>query len=123
MIHPMTDSTAGAGPPPEHHRSWGLIVLCIVLVLVAAGLAIWALSLNSDLNDQKDKTAAAQQQADAANSQIDSLSQQVDDISQSLQDAGGNAQQALDDLKSKFDAAKEQIQKAIEDAGSDGDSG
>jgi len=122
MIHPMTDSTA-AGPSPEHHRSWGLIVLCIVLVLVAAGLAIWALSLNSDLNDQKDKTTAAQQQADAANSQIDSLSQQVDDISQSLQDAGGNAQQALDDLKSKFDAAKEQIQKAIEDAGSDGDSG
>jgi peptidoglycan hydrolase CwlO-like protein len=119
----MTDSTAGAAPTPEHHRSRGLIILCIVLVVVAAGLAIWALSLNSDLNAQKDKTAAAQQQADTANSEIDSLAQQVDDISQSLQDAGGTAQQALEDLKSKFNAAKEQIRQAIEDAGNSGDSG
>jgi len=109
---------------PEHHRPWGWITVCVLLVLVAAGLAIWALSLNSDLNDQKDKTAAAQQQAESANSEIDQLSQQVDDITQSLQNAGSDAQQALEQLKSRFDDAKDKIEKAIEDAGAsnEGDS-
>ena len=119
----MSDSTAAASHGTRH-RPWGWITVCVVLLLVAIGLAVWALSLNSDLSDQKDKTAAAQQQANSANSEIDDLSQQVDDISSSLQDAGTNAQQAIDDLKSRFDSAKEKIQKAIEDAAGneDGDS-
>src|SRR3954454_8898420 len=116
--------------PVKHHRPWGWIVVCTVLVLVAGGLAVWALGLNSDLSDQQDQTAQAQQQAQKATDEVNSLSAEVDDISQSVdqasqdlsqagQDAQDNAQQTLDGLKGKLATAKEKIGQAIGDANTD----
>jgi hypothetical protein len=50
-----SDQPVGAGrsagqPPARHHRPWGWIV-CVLLVLIAGGLAIWTLELQSDLDD------------------------------------------------------------------------
>ena len=123
------DATA---PPPRHHRPWGWIAACILLLLVAGGLAIWALGLQGDLDDQRDQTAQAQQQADQAGKDVEALAGEVDQISQSVSDAGDqlsqagadaekNAQKALDGLGTKVDSLKGQVQKAIDDAGASQD--
>ena len=60
--------------------------MCVLLVLIAGGLAIWALGLQSDLDTQRDQTAQAQAQAEQANKEVDALSGQIDDISQAVAD-------------------------------------
>ena len=72
------DQPVGAGgpaaqPAPQHHRPWGWIAVCVLLVLIAGGLAIWALGLQSDLDTQRDQTAQAQAQAEQANKEVDAL--------------------------------------------------
>jgi peptidoglycan hydrolase CwlO-like protein len=109
-----TDPQPTASQPAEKHHPWGWIATCIVLLLVVGGLAIWALGLHSDLNDQKDKTAQAQQQAQQANQQVQDISNRVDDISQSISAAGADAQTAIDDAKAKLTALIAQIKAAIE---------
>jgi chromosome segregation ATPase len=121
-----TDPASALTPPAqEHHRPWGWIITCVLLLVIAAGLAVWAVSLNGDLNDQKDKTAQAQQQADQAKSQVDSISGQIDDLtttvtdaadqlSQAGADAQANAQQVLDQAKTKLTSLKGGVQDAID---------
>ena len=93
-------------------------------MLIAAGLAIWAFSLQSDLDDQRDQTAQAQQQAQQANDQVSALSDQVDQISQSVSDARDQlsqagsdakqqAEQALDGLRSRLGTLKDEVTKAV----------
>ena len=67
----------------------------MLLVVVAGVLAIWALGLQSDLDDQRDQTAQAQAQAEQASKEVDSLSGQIDQISQSVSDAGAELSQTL----------------------------
>jgi peptidoglycan hydrolase CwlO-like protein len=109
-----------ATQPAKKHRPWGWIVTCIVLLLVAAGLAIWALSLNGDLNDQKDKTAQAQQQAQQADQQVQDISKQVNELSQTISAAGADAQTAIEDAKAKLGTLIAQIKAAIEKNSSGG---
>ncbi len=71
----------------------------------ARRLGIWAFSLNSDLDQQRDATAQAQQEADAANKQADDLSSQLDDLAQSASDAGDQIAQAGDDARNSFQSA------------------
>jgi peptidoglycan hydrolase CwlO-like protein len=112
---------------PPHHRPWGWIAVCVLLVLVAGGLAIWALGLQSDLDDQRDQTAQAQQEAQQATEQVSALSDQVDQISQKVSDAGAqlsqagadakqNAQQALDGLQSDLDSLKSRVEEGLDRA-------
>jgi chromosome segregation ATPase len=107
--------------PPRHGHPWGWITLCAVLVAGLVGVGIWALSLNSDLNDQKDATAKAQQQAKAAQDQVSSISSQVDDLStkvsqasdqlkQAGADAQQNAQDAINSVQTDIDGVKSDIQ-------------
>ena len=125
---PVGTGGPAAQPPPQHHRPWGWITACVLLVLVAGGLAIWALGLHSDLDDQRDQTAQAQQQAEQANKEVESLSGQIDEISQAVTDAGDqlsqagadaqeNAQTTLDGLETKLESVKGQVQKAAEESG------
>ena len=128
-VQPSADpGAAPASTPPQHHRPWGWIAVCVLLVLVAGGLAIWALGLQSDLDDQRDQTAQAQQQAEQASKEVESLSGQIDEISQTISDAGAQLSQAgaeaqqtaqttLDGLGAKLESVKSQVQKAIEAAG------
>ena len=92
-----------SGPP--HRRPWAWIAVCGVLVLALVGLTIWALNLNSDLDQQRDATAQAQQEADQANDQADQLSSQLDDLAQSASDAGDEIAQAGSDAKETFQNA------------------
>src|SRR3954469_6162071 len=99
------DQSPGSGLPqatagePSAHRPWGWIAACAVMVLVAAGLALWALSLNSDLDQQRDETAKAQQQAAHAQQQADGLSSQVEDLTQGVNEAADELAQAGSDAK------------------------
>ena len=122
------DPGGSAAPQePEHRRPWGWIIVCVLLVLVAGGLAIWALSLNSDLSDQRDQTAQAQQEAEQASKEVEILSGQVDELTQSVKDAGDqlsqagadaqkNAEQTLSGVQTKLDSMKGDIQNAIDKA-------
>ena len=114
--------------PAKGRRPWVWIGACILLLLVAAGFAVWAFGLQSDLDDQKDQTAQAQQEVEQANQAVGELSAQVDDISQAISDAGDqiaqggsdarqNIQDALDGLKSKLTALKDKLEQGIEDGG------
>jgi hypothetical protein len=58
--------TPHPGPPPTRHRPWGWIIVCVLLLLVAGRRAIWAVSRQSDLDEQKDATTQAQQDAEQA---------------------------------------------------------
>ena len=71
---PVGAGARSAQSPPEHHRPWGWITVCVLLVLVAGGLAVWALGLQSDLDDQRDQTAQANAQAEQASKEVESLS-------------------------------------------------
>ena len=126
------DGVPAAPPPSRHRRPWGWIAACLLLVLVAGGLAVWALGMQSDLDDQREQTAQAQQQAEQAGKEVDALSEQVDDISQSVSDAGeqlsqsgadaqDNAQAALDGLGTKLQSLKGQVQQAAEASGASED--
>ena len=120
---PDASTRVPAPAPPARHRPWGWIAACVLLVIAAGGLAIWAFGLQSDLDDQRAETVQAQQQAQQASEQVDSLSGQVDEISQTVDetsdqlaqsgaDARQTAQEALDGLKSKLDSVKAQVEQA-----------
>ena len=126
---------AAASPQqPRKHRPWGWIAVCALLVIVAAGLGVWALGLQSDLDDQKGQTAQGQQDAEQASSQVSALQGQLDQISQGVSDAsdqlahaGEDAQQhardALTGLQERLADLREQIQQASADAEDQPDTG
>ena len=84
----------------------------MLLVLVAGGLAIWALGLQGDLDDQRDQTAQAQQQAEQAGKDVEALAGEVDEISQAVSDIGDQLSQAGAD-------AKENAQQALDGLGTE----
>ena len=88
------------------------IVACVVLAACAIGVTVWALGLNSDLNDQQAQTQAAQQQAQQAE-------QQTQDAIDQVQQAG---QDALDGLAGTLAQIKDKLQQIINgaDTGSGG---
>src|SRR4051812_23932583 len=116
------DPLAGRDQPTEpRRRPWGWIVVCALLAVVAVGVTIWALSLNSDLNDQRDQTAAAQQQANKASSEVDQLTSDVNDALDQAGQAGAAAkdelQRALADLKAGLGALAEESKPPAEGSG------
>jgi septal ring factor EnvC (AmiA/AmiB activator) len=110
-------------PTPEHRRPWAWIAVCGVLAMALVGLTIWALNLNSDLDQQRHATAQAQQEADEANQQADQLSSDLDELGQSVSDAGDDlaqagsdatqaTQNALAEIKNKLSSLAEQVKPA-----------
>ncbi len=124
----LNDQRSPSTPAPaKGHRPWGWITACALLVIAVGGLAIWAVVLRSDLDDQRDQTAQAQQQAEQATKESESLSGQIDAISQAVTDAGAqlsqagaeaqqSAQTTLDGVKTKLESVKGQVEKAVEDS-------
>jgi uncharacterized protein HemX len=107
-------------PPPDphaakHRRPWGWIVVVALLVAIAAGLAIWAISLQGDLDDQKAATAEAQQQAETANNQVDEVTAQLDELSQSVSDATDQLQQSGSDIRQDAEDAFADLESRVAD--------
>jgi septal ring factor EnvC (AmiA/AmiB activator) len=128
------DPPQQARPQPERRHPWHWIVPCVLLLLIAGGLAIWALSLNSDLNDERAHSAQVEQEAQATQDDVKAVSDQVGDLEQSLITAAGElssstdqaaqkAQAAITDvedsvkgLRDRATSAKDKLDKAIADA-------
>jgi chromosome segregation ATPase len=91
-----------AAPPASHKRPWGWIALAGLLAAGVVGLGIYAMNLNSDLDDANAKIASQQKQIDTA------------------QDAGAGAvaaaKTAYDDLSTKLGAAQQDASQAVEQA-------
>jgi septal ring factor EnvC (AmiA/AmiB activator) len=128
------DPPQQARPEPARRHPWHWIVPCVLLLLIAAGLAIWALSLNSDLNDERAHSAQVEREAQATQDDVKAVSDQVGDLEQSLITAAGelssstdkaaqNAQAAITDvedsvkgLRDRASTAKDKLDKTIADA-------
>ena len=116
-------------PPEKKHRSrW--IWVSALLGLAVVGLLVWALSLQSDLDDANAKNEQAQQTgssiASAAKSAYEDLTQQLgatnedlqqteQDLQQAQQDAE-NAQKQADAAKQKADSTSNELDKAQAEA-------
>jgi uncharacterized protein YoxC len=131
---PDPSQQPSSAAPQKKGQPWHWIVPCLVLLCIAAGLLIWGLGLNSDLNDQKAQTEQVQKQAEATQSDVQAVSDQVDGLTQSLKNAGdqlsqqtagaqANAKAAIDDVQSKLQslgdrakAAKQKLTDAVSKA-------
>jgi ElaB/YqjD/DUF883 family membrane-anchored ribosome-binding protein len=93
-----------------------------MLALAVVGVTIWALSLQSDLDDQRDRTAEAQQQADKASAEVDQITQDVNDALDQAGQAGAAAKEdlqgALADLKDRLGALGDESKPPAEGSGS-----
>ena len=100
--HPSDSQPRGADPPASHKRPWGWITIAGLLAAAVIGLAIYAVNLNSDLDDANAKIASQQAQIDKA------------------QDTGAGvaaaAKTAYDALSTKLGAAQEDASQAVEQA-------
>jgi hypothetical protein len=89
-----------AAPPESRKRPWGWIALAGLLAAGVVGLAIYAVNLNSDLDDANAKVASQQEEIDKA------------------QDTGADvvaaAKTAYDDLNTKLGAAQQDASQAVE---------
>jgi hypothetical protein len=97
-----SDPRAPAAPPASRKRPWGWIAVAGLLAACVVGLGIYAVNLNSDLDDANAKVASQQAQIDKA------------------QDAGAGvaaaAKAAYDDLSSQLGAAQADASQAVEQA-------
>ena len=123
-----------APPQPKKRHPWHWIVPCALLFLIAAGLAIWAFSLQGDLDDERAHSAQVEQEAQATQDDVQAVTDQVDELtqsasaaadelSQSTDEAAQNAEAALTDIQESIDSlsdraktARDRLSKALEDA-------
>jgi uncharacterized membrane-anchored protein YhcB (DUF1043 family) len=114
----------GAAPEKKHRSPW--MWVSIGLAVIAAGLLIWALNTNSDLNSTQEDVDDLQSQVDqgqetgstfvaAAKTAIADLTSQLgatsDDLANAEQDVN-DAQQTADQAQKDADAAKDSAAKA-----------
>jgi DNA repair exonuclease SbcCD ATPase subunit len=67
------DSTADQTPKKRSRWIW----ISVLLVILAAGLLIWALTIQSDLDSTQDELASTQQELDAAREELDGAKQDL----------------------------------------------
>jgi hypothetical protein len=103
--------------PHKKSQPWHWIVPCLLLLLIAFGLLIWGLGLQSDLDDQKAQNTQLSQQAAATQSDVEAVSDQVDAIGQSIQNAGSQLSQKTADAQANAQAAINDAQSKIQSLG------
>jgi septal ring factor EnvC (AmiA/AmiB activator) len=118
-----TDRAQTAPPTQGKRHPWHWIIPCVVLAAAAIGLGIWALSLRSDLNDQKSanatlqhENAATKEDLESVSSQVDSLEQTVNTVSQELSQQGANTQKAVEDAIASAQNTLKSLQTKAHDA-------
>jgi peptidoglycan hydrolase CwlO-like protein len=112
--------------PPRSRPPWEWIGACALLAAIAIGFAIWAFTLQSDLDEQRERTAEAQQQAQRANKQLEDTSGELDQVKRAVEDAKkrieeagadveGSVRGALDDLGNRISDLEELARGAIDE--------
>jgi chromosome segregation ATPase len=102
MSAPETTSNPDPRAQTPHKRPWGWIALSGLLAAAVVGLAIYAVGLDSDLDD--------------ANAKIASQQKQIDEAQGTGADVVAAAKSAYDDLSTKVGAAQQNAGQAVEQA-------
>ena len=102
MSAPQPPSDSAPQTPAPRKRPWGWITVAGLLAAGVVGLAIYAVNLNSDLDD--------------ANAQIASQQEQIDQTQDAGADVVAAAKGAYDDLSAQLGAAQEDASQAAEQA-------
>ena len=98
----MPDAQPGPGEDTPHKRPWGWIAVAGLLAAGVIGLGIYAMNLDSDLDD--------------ANAQIASQQKQIDEAQNTGGDVVAAARSAYDDLTAQFGTAQGDASQAVEQA-------
>jgi chromosome segregation ATPase len=106
-------STADSAAPAKKRRNWW-IWISAVLAVVAAGLLIWALTIQSDLDSAQQELAGAQEELDSTQRALDVAEQDVEQL-QSEADDGIRTGVALGAGKLLYDEFAEQLGATSED--------
>jgi chromosome segregation ATPase len=105
------DAPRAAGKAHGARRPWGWIALAAVLAVAAIGLGIYAMQLNSDLDDA-DATIAEQEQAlsarDTGGQALDAIGAAVGDVTSAL----GATQADVTALEQQVTAAADRFEEA-----------
>ncbi len=113
---PATPSRADTAP---RKRPWGWIAVAGLLAAGVIGLGIYALNLNSDLDDANAQIASQQKQIDQAQNAggdvVAAAKSAYDGLSAKLGAAQGDASQAVEQASAKLDQAQ---QAAVDARGS-----
>lgn len=104
-------------PQAKRRHPWHWIVPCVLLFLVAAGFAIWALSLQSDLDDERAHSALVEQQAQATQDDVQAVSDQVNELEQSLSTASDELSQSTDQAAKDAQAAITEVEDSVKGLG------
>jgi uncharacterized protein YoxC len=100
-----------AAPPESHKRPWGWITIAGLLAAAVIGLGIYAVNLNSDLDDANAKIASQQKQIDEAQDKgagvLAAAKKTYDDLSSKLGAAQQDASQAVEQASGKLDQAEQ----------------
>jgi uncharacterized protein YoxC len=115
----MTPTVPDPSQPPEaaqprKRHPWQWIVPCVLLLIVAIGLAIWAFSLQSDLDDERAHSAQVEQEAQATQDDVQAVSDQVAELSQSLSSAAEDLSTSTDQAAQNAQAALTDVQNSIQ---------
>lgn len=97
-----SDPRASAAPPTTRGRPWGWIAVAGLLAAGVIGLGIYAVNLNSDLDD--------------ANAKIASQQAQIDKAQGTGADVVAAAKAAYGELSTKLGAAQQDASQAVEQA-------
>ena len=100
-----------APAPAPHKRPWGWIALAGLLAAGVIGIGIYAINLNSDLDDANAQIASQQKQIDEAQGTgadvVAAAKSAYDDLSAQLGSAQQNASQAVDQANEVLDQAEQ----------------
>jgi predicted nucleic acid-binding Zn-ribbon protein len=88
---------SGDQAPKKRRNPW--IWICAVLALAAAGLLIWALTIQSDLDSTQQELATANQELDSTSEELDGAKQELASTQQELD----SAKQDVEELRSQGD--------------------
>ncbi len=100
-VSPSTQPPTSDAPAPRK-RPWGWIAIAGLLAACVVGLGIYAINLNSDVDD--------------ANAQIAAQQEQIDQAEESSAASVAAAQAAYDELTAQLGAAEQDASAAVEQA-------
>jgi hypothetical protein len=83
---PVGTGRSAGQPPARHQRPWGWIVVCVLLVLIAGGVTVWALTLKSDLDNTQQDLDKATQELASTKHELDTTKQQLGTAKQDVED-------------------------------------